>query len=202
MNYELKSFGRLLLMVLLLLPANTHASTYYGFKIGGEAVNSDNWLWITGEHIKQNVEGENWYVWYNRDENIVTLRNVRIERTGNDNRAIFNESCEGLTVQLIGENVLSSESAAPVRLQKNTTIEVKSGTTTITGGSEDGIYITNQSTVNFIGEGSLIVEATSSSAIEGNSTSNRPTVNFMAKRATWLTLLLPSTAVTLPRRKQ
>ena len=181
---SIHSFRLFLLSALLSFASTLFAAEYYGIKIGGVAVNSENWNNVTGSTIQKNEDGKQSYVWYNHETKTVTLVNVKIIRTENDERAIFNESCEGLTVRLLYNNVLSSEKAAPVRLQKNTTIEVLEGSTTITGGSEDGIYITGTSVVDIIGSGTLEVNANSSTAIEGKNTSDLATVNFMGPDVT------------------
>ena len=175
-NYYLRL---MLLPAMLMLAGITSASEYYGIKVGGVPVRSDNWGSVTGSTIQRYDPSKPCYVRYYREYKMLTLENVKIVRTGSDNRAIYNESCDGLMVKFYGKNYLASESAAPVRLQASTTLWVSEDSVIIKGGSEDGIYITNQSVVDIIGDGPLKVEATSSSAIEGNNSSNRASVNFM-----------------------
>ena len=129
---------RLLLLTFAALLASlaVHAATYYGFKIGGVPVTSDNYQNVTGSNIKTGT------VVYDPSTMTVTLTNVTIERTGSDNRAIYNESKIGLRVKLVGTNKLGAADAAPVRFEQDTYFIVSSGTTTIAGGSEGGIYIT------------------------------------------------------------
>lgn len=174
-----RSLRLMMLSALLMLAGISSAETYFGFKIGGVPVTSNNLGGLVGDHIKRCDPSKPCYVWYDRFDKIVTLENVKIERTGSDNRAIFNESCEGLIVRLVGKNYLSSESAAPVRLQRNTTLWLVGDSVTIVGGSEDGIYITNHSTLDIVGDAPLTVTATGSSAIEGSDANTRATVNFM-----------------------
>ena len=172
-------WGRMVLLAAMLMVAGiTFASTYYGIKVGGVPVTSDNWGSVTGNTIQRYDASKPCYVRYYREHKLLTLENVKIVRTGSDNRAIYNESCDGLTVKFYGKNYLASESAAPVRLQASTALWVSEDSVIIKGGSEDGIYITGQSVVDIIGDGPLKVEATSSSAIEGKETSNRAIVNF------------------------
>ena len=159
------------LMALLLATLAAQAATYYGFKIGGVSVNSDNYQNVTGSNIKSGT------VVYNPTSNTVTLTDVTISRTGSDNRAIYNESNSGLTVRLVGNNNLSATDAAPVRIEKTTTITVASnGTTHITGGSEGGIYISGAYKLTINGPGSLFVQADQKGGIEGSSAAN--TVEF------------------------
>lgn len=156
----------LLSMTLLFTVWGAHAATDYGFKIGGVSVTSDNCNNVTGSNISGSVV-------YNPSTSTVTLTNVTISRTGSDNRAIYNNGRPGLIVVLKGTCNLSAADAAPVRLERNTTITVPAGSTaTITGGSEGGVYITNSSNVAFNGYGNINITATSKGGIEGNNSNN------------------------------
>ena len=144
----------LLAALLVFVGAAAQAATYYGFKIGGESVTSDNFNNVRSDHmsaLNQNVNGGDYLVTYNPETNIVVLYNVNIERTGSGNRAILNESCEGLTVVLRRGNHLEARDASPVRLEASTTIigdEVDGYKyATIKGGSEGGMTIANGATV-------------------------------------------------------
>ena len=161
---------------LLLAALAAQAATYYGFKIAGVSVNSDNYQNVTGSNIASGT------VVYDPSSNTVTLTNVTISRTGSDNRAIYNESNSGLTVKLVGTNNLSATQSAPVRIEKNTTITVSSGTTTITGGSEGGIYISGAYDLTINGPGTLNITATSKGGIEGSNDNN--SVSFFNVNAT------------------
>ena len=89
----------LLAALLVFVGAAAQAATYYGFKIGGVSVTSDNFNNVRSSHMSaysQSVNGGDYLVTYNPDTKIVVLYNVNIERTGSGNRAILNESCEGL----------------------------------------------------------------------------------------------------------
>ena len=144
----------LLAALLVFVAAAAQAATYYGFKIGGVSVTSDNFNNVRSSHMSaysQSVNGGDYLVTYNPDTKIVVLYNVNIERTGNGNRAILNESCEGLTVVLRRGNHLEARDASPVRLETSTTIigdEVDGYKfATIKGGSEGGMTIANGATV-------------------------------------------------------
>ena len=154
------------ILALLLAALATQASDYYGFKIGGVSVNSDNCNNVTGSNITSGT------VKYDLATNTVTLTNVTIDRSGSDNRAIYNESNNGLTVKLVGTNYLRATDAAPVRVQKPTTIVVSSGTTSIIGGSEGGIYISGAYKLAIHGPGQLYVQANKKGGIEGSSHAN------------------------------
>ena len=153
------------ILALMLATLTVQASTYYGFKIGGVSVNSDNCNNVTGSNIQGSVK-------YDYASNTVTLTNVTIERSGSDNRAIYNESNSGLIVKLVGTNYLSATDAAPVRLQRTTTIIVSSGITRVIGGSEGGIYISGAYKLTINGPGELYVQANSKGGIEGSSDAN------------------------------
>lgn len=113
---------KLFIILSLILAITAQASNYYGFKIGGVAVNSDNYTNVRGSNIKAYDETQPYSVVYNPSTNTVTLKNVKIVRTGNDNRCIFNESCDGLTVMFeTKDSYLSSTTCAPIRLNANTT---------------------------------------------------------------------------------
>ncbi len=159
-----------LMLASLLVTLAASAATYYGFKIGGVEVNSDNYQNVTGSNITSGT------VKYDPSSNTVTLTDVTIERSGKDNRAILNESNSGLTVKLVGTNNLSATDAAPVRFEKSSTLIVSSGSTHITGGSEGGIYISGAYKLTINGPGTLYVQANKKGGIEGSSAAN--TVEF------------------------
>ena len=151
----------------MLAAMTAQASTYYGFKIGGVGVNSDNCNNVTGSNITSGT------VKYDLSTNTVTLTGVTISRTGKDNRAIYNESNPGLTVKLVGTNNLRAADAAPLRFERHTTVVATAGsTTTISGGSEGGVYVTNSSDLALEGYGSINITATGKGGIEGSSDSN------------------------------
>ena len=128
----------LLLIAALLMVITVNASTYYGIKVGGVAVNSDNCSNVTGSNILSGT------VSYDPDTKRLTLTNVVISRTGSDNRAIFNESCANLNVRFVGTCNLASADAAPVKLKEATTfVAEENASVTITGTNEEAIYLDN-----------------------------------------------------------
>ena len=144
-------------------------TTYYGIKVGGVEVNSDNYTNVTGKNItayKSNVNGGKPSVSFSPTTGTLTLYNVKIDRTGKDNRAILNENYQNLTVVLKGENYLKAEDAAPLRFEINTSIKsaAADGKTRsqIYGGSEDAIYTTGSKTVLTIYDADLWIESNSS----------------------------------------
>ena len=168
-----QTFSKLLAIVACLLCALTvNAATYYGFKVGGVSVNSDNCNNVTGNNILSGT------VKYDHSTKTVTLTNVRISRTGSDNRAILNESNSGLIVKLEGTNNLSAQDASAVRFNVDGSIGVCEGCeTTITGGTENAIYSYNAA-ISISGPGTLHVSASGSAAIEGKGAGSTSTLNF------------------------
>ena len=166
-------------LLLILIAFSVQASTYYGFKLGGVAVNSDNCNNITGSNIKANDPTKPFSAVYNRGTLTLTLTNVKIERTGSDNRCIYVES-EYVNVKFAGDNVLSARDAAPVRTCFDLSFAcLDGGSVTINGGSEDAIYITDcpasytsLTTVKF-GKGNYKINASGSYGIHGTGSNTR-----------------------------
>ncbi len=164
-----------LLALVAVLSPGAVAATYYGFKVGGVSVNSDNCGNITGSNILSGT------VSYDPATNTVTFSGVSINRTGSDNRALYNESNSGLIVRFEGINSLIARNAAPVRIERTTTFIVD-GTTRIWGYDEGAIYIKGAYKLTIKGPGNLEVSATSKGGIEGSSDNN--TVEFSDVTAT------------------
>ena len=147
------------------------AATDYTFYVGGVKVTSDNCSNITGSNITGGSAV------FTPSNNTLTLTNVTITRTGTDNRAIQSDR-SGLIVKLVGTNNLSASSASVIRFNQPGSIVVASGTTTVTGGSEGGVY-SNNVAVSVSGPGKLIVKSTSDKyGFEGKGTSSASTLTF------------------------
>ena len=116
----------LLLMMAVMVP-QTASAEYHGIKVGGVSVTSDNCDNITGENIKRIYGSGDYWVRYEPSTKTLTLHNISIERKGSGNRAILNESCDGLTIVFEGAFNLSSQDASPIRLNANTTITCTKG---------------------------------------------------------------------------
>lgn len=138
---------------ILFIAITAQASDYYGFKIGGVAVNSDNYTNVRGSNIKANDTSQPYSVVYDPSTKTVTLKNVKIERTGNDNRCIYNENCDGLTVMFeTSDSYLSSTTCAPIRLEANTTFTCEALVQVSvygTDGDANCLYATDGATVTF-----------------------------------------------------
>lgn len=145
-----KSF---ILFAIIAIAITAQASTYYGFKIGGVAVNSDNYSNVKGSNIKAYDTSKPYSVVYDPSTKTVTLNNVIIERTGNDNRCIYNENCDGLTVFFsTSDSYLSSTTCAPIRLEANTTFTCEALVQVSvhgTDGDANCLYATDGATVTF-----------------------------------------------------
>ena len=157
---------------------------YYGIKVGGVDVTSDNCNNITGSNIwRYNGPGEpaaEGSVTYDPETKTLRLNCVQIQRTGSGNRAILNESCDGLTIVFEKYNYITGEDASPIRLNANTTIKCDEGKygdpQKIYGNHEDAITIGNGATLT-LEDIYLSVSATNSNAIEGNTGTERLFIN-------------------------
>ncbi len=147
--------------LLMMSSLKAAAATKYGFWVGGVEVTSDNYTNITSSAITSGT------VKYVPSTNTLTLTNCTIKRTGNNERAIENNSCEGLIVKFVGTNNLSSVKASAVRFETKGTLEVVSGTTTLSSENYEGIYLYNKAKLNIKGPGNLVVKSTNDCAIEG-----------------------------------
>ena len=139
-------FSLLLLMMAVMMP-QTASAEYYGIKVGGVSVTSDNCDNISGDDIKPSNSFQDYWVRYDPNTKTLTMHNIWIRRTGSNNRAILNESCDGLTIVFEESNNLSAKDASPVRLNANTTITSASGMygfeQIIRGGEEDALTVGN-----------------------------------------------------------
>ena len=165
-------FFLLLCTVASLSIQNISAATYYGIKVGGVEVKSDNASNVTGDNIKANNGDLPFSVVYDHTTKTLTLDNIKIERTGSYNRAILNESCDGLTIVIKHSCDLRADDASPVRLNKNTTIKstlengVYIGILDIFGVDEDALTVGSGATLTLDGVWAHL-SALESSALEG-----------------------------------
>ena len=160
-----------LLFLMLVAMITAQAATSYNFYVGGVPVTSDNCSNITGSNITGGTAV------FTPSNNTLTLTNVTITRTGTDNRAIQSDR-SGLIVKLVGTNNLSAASASVIRFNQPGSIVVASGTTTVTGGTEGGVY-SNNVAVTVSGPGKLIVKSTNDKyGFEGKGSSSSSTLTF------------------------
>ena len=136
--------------IMLLTAWMAQAATPLGFKVADVTITSDNYNQpITSEFITAYVDTLPFSVTYNHSTATLTLKNVKIKRTGSYNRAILNESCTNLIIAFEGQNLLEAFDSSPVRLNANTTIKGLDDEATmhIYGGSQDALTIGDGATL-------------------------------------------------------
>lgn len=153
----------------------------YKLKVGGKTVSSSNASNVTGDNIKpylSSVNGGKASVTYDASTKTLTLYNVKIDRTGSDNRAILNDGISGLTVILKGRNYLKAADSSPLRFNANTYLKCEmannSNLSQIIGGSEDAITVGNNALLK-IQDANLEITS-NSSAFEGAGASSHPSL--------------------------
>ena len=109
----------LMLMIMMMSSAFAMAQGKYGFKVAGVDVTNDNYLDLT------EINGVSGKVYFDPSTRILTLDNATIE--ANDYNAILNETCDYLTIELIGTNTIYVTGAAGIKLKEETTIWSNSG---------------------------------------------------------------------------
>ena len=146
----------------------------YKLKVGGKTVSSSNASNVTGDNIKpylSSVNNGKASVTYDASTKTLTLYNVKIDRTGKDNRAILNDGVDGLTVILKGRNYLKAADSSPLRFNATTYLKSEmdnnSNLSQIIGGSEDAITVGNDALLK-IQDANLEITS-NSSAFEGAS---------------------------------
>ena len=109
----------LMLMIMMMSSAFAMAQGKYGFKVAGVDVTNDNYLDLT------EINGVSGKVYFDPNTRTLTLDNATIE--ANDYNAILNETCDYLTIELIGTNTIYVTGAAGINLKEETTIWSNSG---------------------------------------------------------------------------
>ena len=108
-----------MLVIMMMSSAFAMAQGKYGFKVAGVDVTNDNYLDLT------EINGVSGKVYFDPSTRILTLDNATIE--ANDYNAILNETCDYLTIELIGTNTIYVTGAAGIYLKEETTIWSNSG---------------------------------------------------------------------------
>lgn len=108
-----------MLVIMMMSSAFAMAQGKYGFKVAGVDVTNDNYLDLT------EINGVSGKVYFDPSTRILTLDNATIE--ANDYNAILNETCDYLTIELIGTNNIDVTGAAGIYLKEETTIWSNSG---------------------------------------------------------------------------
>ena len=109
----------LMLMIMILSSAFAMAQETYGIKIAGEDITGYNRYDLT------EISGVSGTVYFDPNTRTLTLDNATIE--ANDCNAILNETCDYLTIELIGTNNINVTGAVGIYLKEETTIWSNSG---------------------------------------------------------------------------
>ena len=108
-----------MLVIMMMSSAFAMAQGKYGFKVAGVDVTNDNYLDLT------EINGVSGKVYFDPNTRTLTLDNATIE--ANDCNAILNETCDYLTIELIGTNTIDVTGAVGIYLKEETTIWSNSG---------------------------------------------------------------------------
>ena len=103
-----------MLVIMMMSSAFAMAQGKYGFKVAGVDVTNDNYLDLT------EINGVSGKVYFDPNTRTLTLDNATIE--ANDYNAILNETCDYLTIELIGTNNINVTGAVGIYLKEETTI--------------------------------------------------------------------------------
>ncbi len=109
----------LMLMIMMMTSAFAMAQETYGIKIAGEDITGYNRYDLT------EISGVSGKVYFDPNTRTLTLDNATIE--ANDCNAILNETCDYLTIELIGTNNINVTGAVGIYLKEETTIWSNSG---------------------------------------------------------------------------
>ena len=104
----------LMLMIMMMSSAFAMAQETYGIKVAGEDITSYNRYDLT------EISGVSGKVSFDPNTRTLTLDNATIEADGSN--AILNETCDYLTIELIGTNNINVTGAVGIYLKEETTI--------------------------------------------------------------------------------
>ena len=108
-----------MLVIMMMTSAFALAQETYGIKIAGEDITGYNRYDLT------EISGVSGKVSFDPNTRTLTLDNATIE--ANDYNAILNETCDYLSIELIGTNTIYVTGAAGIKLKEETTIWSNSG---------------------------------------------------------------------------
>ena len=109
----------LTLVLIMMSSAFVMSQETYGIKIAGEDITGYNRYDLT------EISGVSGKVYFDPNTRTLTLDNATIE--ANDYNAILNETCDYLSIELIGTNTIDVTGAAGINLKEETTIWSHSG---------------------------------------------------------------------------
>lgn len=138
-----------LFIATFVLPISANAKgTSYGFNVGNTTVTTDNYNNITSDYIKPYNISLPCKAYYVLSTKTLYLENVKIERSGNNNRCIINKTCDGLTVVFKGGNYFFAKNASAIRCEKNTTLkQATGGSVTVSSKEQEAIFACNTATL-------------------------------------------------------
>ena len=108
-----------MLVIMMMSSAFAMAQETYGIKVAGEDITGYNRYDLT------EISGVSGTVYFDPNTRTLTLDNATIE--ANDCNAILNETCDYLTIELIGTNTIDVTGAVGIYLKEETTIWSNSG---------------------------------------------------------------------------
>ena len=154
----------------------------YEINVGGVEVTTSNYNNVTGGDITVTSGCSSGYVRFTPSTKTLTLYNITIERTGNNNYGVHNRKYDNLTIEFIGICKLKPSNAPGLKIQRNTTVKI-SGThnyTYIYGCSSNdkpAIEVDNDRTLTFTGDRGTMDENWNLLEIKGGgSSSTNPTI--------------------------
>ncbi len=164
--YHVGGGSSFLLMTILIWMAGTMNVQAYELYVGGQEVKSSNESGVTGGGIKSGT------VTYNYSTKTLTLRNVIIEckdNNTNNKQGIYNQGIVGLVIECYGDCDISSKNNAGLQCDKETYINIRSGTTTIESENSSGVLIKGISCrfASFTSSTELNIFSYSSTAVQG-----------------------------------
>ena len=109
----------LMLMIMMMTSAFAMAQETYGIKVAGEDITGYNRYDLT------EISGVSGKVYFDPNTRTLTLDNATIEADGSN--AILNETCDYLTIELIGTNTINVTNSAGIYLKEETAIWSNSG---------------------------------------------------------------------------
>ena len=155
------------LLVFSMLTIAAMAATNYGINVGGVEVSSSNYSNVTGGAISGGK------VVYDNSSKTLTLTDVTIERSGGNDRAIHNRSCDNLTIVIKGTCEFTCSGCSTLKFERSTTLKVPSGNTckvTCTSSGDDAIWVTHDKNTELVitGSGNIYLDSTKGDGIAGS----------------------------------
>ena len=120
-----------MLVIMMMSSALAMAQDSYGFKIADVEVTSENYADLS---VIEGVEGK---ISYNPETNTLTMQDVTIDNV--DNGIFINSSSEGLNIEVLGDNSITTENVCITGWNKPCNIS-GSGTLRLKSAESAGIY--------------------------------------------------------------